>query len=334
MALEIYSLAFLIISLVISFVYLFLKSDQSSLILGFLTVPQLLLFGIWWLSTRKTYQWKGKIVVITGGSSGIGRELSLELAQKGAIVVIWDIRKKQTQSTVEEIKKKGGEAHWFLCDVSKKEMVYESADKLSKMIGSPHIVIGNAGIVIGKPFLQTEDEEVQRTIDINLMANFWLAKAFLPAMLESNSGHFVLVSSVAGMLAMNSVTEYCASKFGVFGLAEALRIECLHSKVKVTTICPWITRTGMFDGIRELFLPSLEPHDVATGIVLAIERGESVVVLPALLHPLVYLSRLVPSEWTDWISMLVGATDSVKEFKGRGKKWNTKTIDHVQVDSS
>jgi len=122
---------------------------------------------------------------------GLGKQLALKLCERGAIVIVWGLRKRLMKSLAEQCLHNGFHIHWQQVDVSNREMVYRSALQVLQLYGSLDILINNAGIVIGKPFLQIEDDEIQRTIDVNLMSHFWTVKAFLPEMLRRNQGHIV-----------------------------------------------------------------------------------------------------------------------------------------------
>lgn len=147
---------------------------------------------------------------------------------------------------------------------------------------------------------------------------------------------------------MNSVSDYCAryyrsfallvarsvvmtvvgvsSKFGAIGFAESLRRECLGSRIRTTIVCPWIMRTGMFAGIRELFaLPSLDPGDVADRVLDAVECEIPYLVVPSLFY-LLPLIRLLPVSLCDSLAVLFGATTSMADFVGRGRDWGIRKL--------
>lgn len=136
---------------------------------------------------------KSKVVLVTGGGSGIGRYLSIELAKKGANIIIWDIRMNFMEETKAMIEKEVPDAqvHLFECDLSKKDVIYEHSDRLIEQFGFVDIIVNNAGVVSGKSFLECEDALIQRTIDVNILAHMWIAKRFLPLMIERNDGMII-----------------------------------------------------------------------------------------------------------------------------------------------
>lgn len=120
----------------------------------------------------------GEIVFITGAGSGLGKLLSLKFAKLGAVVICTDINSQANSATVEEIKALGFQAHGYKCDVSKREDVYRVADLVKAEVGDVTILINNAGIVSGKKFLETEDWMIQKTMEVNTMAHFWVSQSF------------------------------------------------------------------------------------------------------------------------------------------------------------
>lgn len=113
----------------------------------------------------------------------------------------------------------------FSCDVSKREQVLEVARKVQKEVGSVSVLINNAGIMPTHSLEQHTPEEIRRVFDINVLSHFWTLEAFLPDMREKNRGHVVSISSIAGHVGLSNLVPYCASKFAVRGLLEALHEE-------------------------------------------------------------------------------------------------------------
>ncbi|XP_031786336.1 short-chain dehydrogenase/reductase family 16C member 6 isoform X3 [Nasonia vitripennis] len=196
----------------------------------------------------------GEIVLVTGAGHGIGKELALKYASLGATVVCWDINDTNNEETVDEIKKMGGAAaHGYKCDVSSREEVLRVADKVKREVGTVSILVNNAGIMPCRPFLELTAAEIQKMMDINVMAHFWILQAFLPDMLAKNHGHVVALSSIAGIVGLTNLVPYCASKFAVRGLMEALSEELrisssvggTKSNIKFTTIYPYMVDTGL-----------------------------------------------------------------------------------------
>ncbi|RXN17488.1 epidermal retinol dehydrogenase 2-like protein [Labeo rohita] len=194
----------------------------------------------------------GEIVLITGAGSGIGRLMALEFAPLDVSLVLWDINVDGLKETAKQVKEKGvSRVHYYQCDCSDREVVYRVADQVKSEIGDVTILINNAGIVSGKKFMDTPDALVEKTLRVNALSHFWTYKAFLPAMTNKNHGHLVSVASSAGLIGVNGLADYCASKFAAVGFAESMALELIAAGkegVKTTIVCPYFINTGMFDG--------------------------------------------------------------------------------------
>ncbi|KAK0171477.1 hypothetical protein PV327_011239, partial [Microctonus hyperodae] len=127
--------------------------------------------------------------------------------------------------TVKLIRAAGGTCYGYVCNLCNKEDVYEKAEIIKKEVGQISILVNNAGVVNGKKLMDMSDELMSRTMNVNIMAHFWTAKAFLPSMMEKNEGHIVSVASLAGHVGVPKLTDYCASKSAVIAFNEALRME-------------------------------------------------------------------------------------------------------------
>ncbi|NWS36298.1 RDHE2 dehydrogenase, partial [Polioptila caerulea] len=269
----------------------------------------------------------GEIVLITGAGSGIGRLLAIKFASLGATVVLWDINQEGLNCTVKLAREKGaGRVHSYICDCSKRQDIYRVADQVKKEVGDVSILINNAGIVIGKRFLDSPDSLVEKTMEVNTMAHFWTYKAFLPAMIAANHGHLVSIASAAGLCGTNQLSDYCASKFAAVGFAESVDMEMRilrKNGVKTTIVCPYMINTGMFDGVKSRWprmLPLLDPEYVAEKIVSAIRRNQEVLLIPRTVYVLYFLKSFLPVKATVLLLDYFGSFNIMNTFKGRPKK--------------
>jgi all-trans-retinol dehydrogenase (NAD+) len=221
----------------------------------------------------------------------------------------------------DEGREKGFFIKGMVCDVSDRETVYRQAAALTAEFGPVEVLINNAGVVSGKPFLDTPDEKMIQTMNINTLAHFWTARAFLPSMIERNSGHLVTISSAAGIIGIRGLADYCASKFGAFGFNEALRME-LHrrkSAVKTTVVCPFFINTGMFEGVKTKFprlFPILKPEYAARRIVTAVLKDRKLLVMPRMGY-MVFFARILPPGIFDTLADFLGMNKSMDDFIGR-----------------
>lgn len=266
---------------------------------------------------------RGRIALVTGGASGIGRLLALELARRGAVPVVWDVDEARLSSTVAELQQlSSGRARGYTCDVRDPAAVRERAEEVRHEVGDPMILVNNAGVVSGARLLELSDEAIRRTFEVNVLALFWVTRAFLPAMVHADSGHVVTVASAAGLVGVARQTDYSASKHAAVGFDESLRVE-LHRiapRVRTTVVCPFYVDTGMFEGVRTrvpFLLPILKQGDVAERIADAIAQDRRVVVLPPMVRLLPVL-RVLPPRVFDRVMDLFGVNVSMDHFVGRG----------------
>ncbi|XP_062372077.1 short chain dehydrogenase/reductase family 16C, member 5a isoform X2 [Sardina pilchardus] len=260
----------------------------------------------------------GEIVLITGAGSGIGRLMALEFAGMNVALVLWDISQEGMRETARLTKERGASrVHYFLCDCSDKSEVYRVAEQVKREVGDVSILINNAGIVTGKKFMDAPDSLIEKTLEVNTMSHFWTYKAFLPAMVDNNHGHLVCISSSAGLIGVNGLADYCASKFAAIGFAESVALELLATGkdgVKTTIVCPYLINTGMFDGCSSKWptlCPILEPVYVAKSVVDAILVDQSYLLLPRSMYLLMALKSSLEWKQTALWGRFIGAFDSL-----------------------
>ncbi|XP_076333022.1 epidermal retinol dehydrogenase 2-like isoform X2 [Tachypleus tridentatus] len=233
-----------------------------------------------------------EIVLITGGGSGIGRLLALRFGKLGAKVVLWDINRQSCEETELQVRELGGEAFTYTCDVSDQRKVSELASLVKREVGNVTILVNNAGIVTGKPIMDCSVQEINRIFEVNAISHFWTTKSFLQDMMAANHGHIVSIASLAGLGGVVGLTDYCASKFAVVGLEDALRLELKaggYKGIKSTLVCPFFINTGMFAGAKPGVFEFLEPEYVADEIMAAVLINQEILILPKLFNFLLIL---------------------------------------------
>ncbi|KAL2090724.1 hypothetical protein ACEWY4_012987 [Coilia grayii] len=255
----------------------------------------------------------GELCLITGAGGGLGRLFALEFAKEGAEVVLWDCNQEANEKTAKLVRELGFKAHAYTVDISKRESIYQTADRVRREVGDITMLVNNAGVVAGQRFLECPDALLERTLLVNCHALFWvrhkttktcMTKAFLPHMKATNHGHIVTVASTLGLFTTACVEDYCASKFGAVGFHESLTHSLLAEGVdgvKTTLVCPYIVNTGMFAGcqIREelrSLIPPLDPLDCVQRSMEAILGDEAMVCIPSIMN-IAFMSRaLLPWE--------------------------------------
>ncbi|CAF1434022.1 unnamed protein product [Adineta ricciae] len=228
-------------------------------------------------------------VLITGAASGLGKGVAERLAQFGCTLVLWDVNETDNARVAEELNSmtKSNRVHAMRCDLTSRESIYECAKKVQETVGNVTMVINNAGVVSGKTLVNCSDASIQRTFDVNVLAHFWILKAFLPSMLEKNHGHIVTIASGAGLTGAAGLVDYCSSKFAAVGLHESLTHE-LHALkrtgIKTTVVCPSFIDTGMFEGVKTgILFPLLKSENVCDLIVEAIRTEQHMLLIPKVL---------------------------------------------------
>ena len=260
-------------------------------------------------------------VLITGAASGLGRLMALEAVHRKARVTLLDRDPEGLDRVREELCRLGGEVSAFVVDLADRAALQVVCAQVLAARGGVDILINNAGIVSGKPLLETSDEAIERTFQVNTLAHFWTVRAFLPGMLSRGRGHLVTVASVAGLAGTSRLSDYCASKFAAVGFDESLRVELkrLGSPVRTTVVCPYFIDTGMFEGASTRFprlLPILQPDDVVRRIMIAIERNRSRLIMPRFVLALP-VARVLPPVLFDAVLRILGVNRSMDHFRGR-----------------
>ncbi|HYW71147.1 MAG TPA: SDR family NAD(P)-dependent oxidoreductase [Pyrinomonadaceae bacterium] len=217
--------------------------------------------------------WKDKVVLITGASSGIGRGLAIELARRGAAVGLFARRIEALREVEAEIVNAGGRAISLSGDVLCPESLREAAWHLSREFGIIDLMIANAGIGAATRGHNLPLDDVARIINVNLIGAANSAAAVIPTMVSRGSGRVVAIASLAAYRGLPNSAAYCASKAGVSKLYESLRVDLHGTGVEVTVIFPGFVRTKLTaTHTNMLFL--MDVDTAVRKIVRAIERGK------------------------------------------------------------
>ncbi|MFD9065248.1 SDR family oxidoreductase [Kitasatospora purpeofusca] len=255
----------------------------------------------------------GRLVVVTGGGSGIGRATAIAFAAEGARVVVCDLDLDAARRTAELAALIGPPAHAYRVDVSDGAAVDAFAEQVAAEHGVPDVLVNNAGIGHSGTFLETTEKEWQRVLDVNLWGVIHGCRAFGTLMADrGEGGHIVNLSSAAAYLPSKALTAYATSKAAVFMLSDCLRAELAGHGIGVSTICPGlvntnITRTSTFSATtadeqaakqaraaRLYARRGFPPEKVATAILAAVRTGRPVVPVTPEAKAARLLSRLAP----------------------------------------
>jgi len=252
---------------------------------------------------------ENKLVLVTGASSGIGAETSKLFAQKGAIVLLVARNEKNLQQIAEEISLAGGKAMVYPCDVTDYEAVGDMAIRVKKEAGLPDIILNNAGSGVWKFIEETSNEEAIDMIKAPYLAAFFVTRAFIPEMLERNSGHIVNMTSYPGFMPMAGATAYIASRTAMVGFYRALKADFYHTKLKSTIVyfakvesTYWENNPGSEERIpkAQVLIPIITPEQAAKKIVSGIAKGKSKIRAP---YMMIFIDFL--TYWTPFITRFI-----------------------------
>ena len=235
---------------------------------------------------------EGKVVAITGASSGIGESAARHLAKKGARVVLGARRTDKLEKIVEEIRAEGGTAEYRTLDVTSRENVEDFVQFTEKTFGKVDVVVNNAGLMPLSPLEALKVDEWDRMVDVNIKGVLYGIAAGLPIMKRQGHGQFINVSSIAGHIVFPSGAVYCGTKFAVNAISEGLRAE--NADIRVTVISPGATESEladtithgetrtMVDQLRALAIPA---QAIADAIGFAIEQPHDIDVNEIVVRP-------------------------------------------------
>jgi NADP-dependent 3-hydroxy acid dehydrogenase YdfG len=193
----------------------------------------------------------GKVVVITGASSGLGAATARLLSQQGAIVVLGARRADRIEALASELTSAGGKAAAVVTDVANRGQVKQLVDKAVESFGRIDVMLNNAGVMPLAPLEALKTDEWDQMIDVNLKGMLNGVAAALPYMKQQKGGHFINVSSVYGHKVGPNAAVYCATKFAVRALSEGLRQEVKPYNIRTTIISPGAVATELLEHISE-----------------------------------------------------------------------------------
>lgn len=262
--------------------------------------------------------WQNKKVLITGGASGIGKLMTLELIQKGARLLVWDVNANGLMALVAECNA-GERLKTVVVDLLNAQEIETQAQLEIDTSGGIDVLINNAGIVVGGLFHEQKTSAVISTMRINSEAPMLLTHHFLKGMVSRKSGHVCTIASSAGLISNPGMAVYAGSKWAVTGWSDSLRLEMrqLNCNVGVTTVTPYYINTGMFDGVYSL-IPLLDPNKVAKKIIRGIEKNKAFVSMPWSVRFVRFFQGLLPLWFFDWfVGKVLGIYKGMSHFKGR-----------------
>jgi short-subunit dehydrogenase len=263
----------------------------------------------------------GKVILITGGSRGLGLELGRQLAQKGALLAICARSEKQLERARIELEGMGGEVIAIPMDLTNRSEVKKLINTVVRHYGRLDVLINNAGIVQVGPQDAMKLKDYEEAMDINFWAALYTIHHALPHFMKQGGGHIVNVTSIGGKIAVPHLLPYTASKFALVGLSEGMHAELRKQNIHVTTVVPNLMRTGsprnvIVKGDHEKEYAWFKHSDsnplmsqpvevAARNIIRALQYGESEAVLTLTAKLATLLKGVAPG----WVSALLTVTD-------------------------
>ena len=253
---------------------------------------------------------EGRTAVVTGAASGIGRAVAIRLAEAGCDLAIADIDEVGMQHTARTIEARGRKVSSHLVDVSALDQMERFVADVEREHGGAQVLVNNAGVAVGKTFEDHTLDDFEWLLGINLWGVIYGCRLFLPMLKRADEGHIVNISSIFGVVGMPLNSSYCASKFAVRGLSEALRVELADANIGVTSVHPGGIATNVAASSRfvdtedgraahsnavEMFGKFMAPEEAAVPIVRAIEKNQQRVLITREAHVLDALQRLSPT---------------------------------------
>ncbi|KAF3765881.1 NAD(P)-binding protein [Cryphonectria parasitica EP155] len=258
---------------------------------------------------------ENEVIVITGGSSGLGLLIAEVYGMRGASVAVLDVREMDN-----------GEARgvtYYKCDVTNKEQLAHVSRQIEEELGTPTVLINNAAIVVGKRLLDMSTEEMEKSLFTNLLSSFYTLKTFLPAMIRGqHGGTIVTVSSVIGQVGAAQLTDYAAAKAGLIALHKSLTAELRqsHPDIRTVLVTPGQLSTPLFYGVQtpnSFLAPVVEPVDVAKEIISAIDNGLAEFISAPLYARLIDWYNVLPVGLQHLARRIAGIDTAMKTFVGR-----------------
>jgi NADP-dependent 3-hydroxy acid dehydrogenase YdfG len=239
-----------------------------------------------------TAQTTGRVAVITGASSGIGEATARALAADGHSVALLARRADRIQALASEL---GNDAIAIEADVTDRGSIVAAAERVQHELGGADVLVNNAGVMLTAPFTSDQREEHRRMVETNLLGAMTVTEVFLDQLRAGDGGDLVNISSVAGRVAPAGFAAYSATKWGMNGWSEALRVE-LQPDIRVTVIEPGAIATELSDhftdgdskkAAKELLNSAIPPSDIADVIAFAVSRPQRVTLNEILVRPTV-----------------------------------------------
>ncbi|MCP4199435.1 MAG: SDR family oxidoreductase [Proteobacteria bacterium] len=253
----------------------------------------------------------GATAIVTGGASGIGRALAVELAARGCEVVLADRQIDLAREVTDHIGASGGKARAIEIDVTDFSAVEKLVHETARQSGRLDYIFNNAGISIGGLVDRHEIGDWNQIVDVNLLGVIHGTHAAYPIMAEQGFGHIVNTASLAGLIPVPGAASYATTKAAIVSLSRSLRAEAAHRGVRVSALCPGAVRTPMLDGCGKYgkvlgdispemlndFIEKMKPMPAdrfAKKVLRGVQKNKTIIIVPSWLRVIWWMDRLFP----------------------------------------
>ena len=262
-------------------------------------------------AARKAYRFENRIVLITGGSRGLGLILAREFGRHGAKVAICARDEEELSRAIQDLEARGIEAYSVPCDITDLSQCDEMLARVRRRFGVIDILVNNAGIITVGPLERMTEQDFDEAMKVHFYGPLHLIMGVLPEMRYRRDGRILNITSIGGKISAPHLVPYCASKFALVGLSEGLRTELAQDGIRVTTVCPGIVRTGshgqaffkgqhekeyaIYTRVNAFPLASMNAEKAGKRIVEACRRGQAELILPRQYAAAAFVQGVAPA---------------------------------------
>jgi NAD(P)-dependent dehydrogenase (short-subunit alcohol dehydrogenase family) len=292
-----------------------------------------------WNRSRQNFDLRDKVVLITGGSRGLGLVLAHEFAAEGARIAICARDAAELAAAKEDLELRGAEVFDAICDVRNQDEIEQLVGDVCMRFGQIDVLVNNAGVIQVGPLSTQTEQDFKDALAIHFWAPYHMIRTVLPIMRGKGTGRIVNIASIGGKIAVPHLAPYCASKFALVGLSSALRVELARENIFVTTVCPGLMRTGshvnayfkgqnekeyaLFSITNALPVSSISAESAARRIIAAARRGDAEAIISVQAKIAAKMNALFPEmtgEILSLVNRLLPAGGGVGTAKMSGKE--------------
>ena len=289
--------------------------------------------------SRRLISFKDKVVIITGGSRGLGLVLARTFAREGAKLAICARQEDELERAKKDLQVLGAEVFSGVCDVREREQVSSFVSDVVRHFGRIDVLVNNAGVIQVGPLEVQTRQDFEDSLAVHFWGPYYMMQAVLPHLKKQGSGNIVNIASIGGKISVPHLAPYCAGKFALVGLSGAMRVELAKDNIFVTTVCPGLMRTGshinavfkgqnqlefaLFSTMNALPFTSVSAEKAAKDIVEATRRGEAEAIISIQAQAAVKANALMPelvAEISGLINQILPGRGGIETAHATGKE--------------